>query len=778
MTGPLEGLRVIDCSRGTAGPRATGVLADYGADVLWIEPPGGDPCRDRLAAEYSVFNRGKRSVVLDLRDPAGTAELFELLATADAFVQSWRPGVADRLGVDYRLVHERCPGLVYCEITGFGLDGPHRDLAGHESLVHAVIGTMAEQVGHREGPIYEGLPFAAIGASWLALIGLLAALYRRDDDGVGRLVETSLVDGALAYLSMVWGTTDAAPAPPLSVRAGTGRLIATTFRCADDRYIGVHTGAVGAFGRLMKVLGLDDRIPASESGLDMGVPLTPEQREIIETELHRIFASQPCSAWVERLRHADICAIPNLRPTEVFDEPQVRHNEMILELDDPVLGRVLQVGPPIRLSSTPIKVTAAAPTVGQHTGEALRARPARRLATSRTPDGPGRTRPLLDGLKILDLGAFYAGPYASRLLADLGADVIKVEPVAGDPLRGIERPFRSAQAGKRSLAANLKDPALGPAIDRLIAWADVLQHNMRPGAAERLGLGAARVHELNPAAVYAYSPGWGSTGPDRDRQSFAPMISGYVGVGFEVAGQYNQPLFPIGNEDPGAGLVGAVGILIALIERRRTGQGQYVESPQLNATLAHMAHVVRRPDGAAVGAERLDPLQLGVSALDRLYQTADGWLCVVATGDEQIASLGRVIGVDLLGDERFATGAAREHHDYELSSLIGDALEQRKTSEWLAELTAADVPSAAPVAYNNVTFMTTPENVRSGRVAVCAHPTQERVRELGVLVRVSDAEVAPHRLAPSLGEHTDEILSWLGYDAGDIADLRARGQVT
>ena len=256
------------------------------------------------------------------------------------------------------------------------------------------------------------------------------------------------------------------------------------------------------------------------------------------------------------------------------------------------------------------------------------------------------------------------------------------------------------------------------------------------------------------------------------------MISGYVGVGFEVAGQYNQPLFPIGNEDPGAGLVGAVGILMALVERRRTGQGQYVESPQLNATLAHMAHVVRRPDGAAVGAERLDPLQLGVSALDRLYETADGWLCVVATGDEQTASLGRVIGVDLLGDERFATGAAREHHDYELSSLIGDALEQRKTSELLAELTAADVPSAAPVAYNNVTFMTTPENVRSGRVAVCADPTQARVRELGVLVRVSDAGVAPHRLAPSLGEHTDEILTWLGYDAGDIADLRARGQVT
>ena len=778
MTGPLEGLRVIDCSRGTAGPRATGVLADYGADVIWIEPPGGDPCRAQLAAEYSVFNRGKRSVVLDLRDRAGTAALFGLLAGADAFVQSWRPGVAERLGVDYGTVHERCPGLVYCEITGFGLDGPYRDLAGHESLVHAVIGTMAEQVGHRDSPIYEGLPFAAIGASSLAVIGLLAALYRRQDDGVGRRVETSLLDGALAYLSMVWGTTDASPAPPLSVRAGTGRLIATTFRCADDRYIGVHTGAVGAFGRLMKVVGLDDRIPSSESGLDMGVPLTPEQREIIDTELHRVFASQPCSVWAERLRDADICGIPSLRPTEVFDEPQVRHNDMVLEVDDPVLGRVLQVGPPIRFSSTRASVTDPAPAVGQHGEEALSAGRAGRLPTPLTSGDPVGTRPLLDGLKILDLGAFYAGPYASRLLADLGADVIKLEPVAGDPLRGLERPFRSAQAGKRSLAANLKDPALGPAIDRLITWADVVQHNMRPGAAERLGLGSARVHELNPSAIYSYSPGWGSTGPDRDRQSFAPMMSGYVGVAFEVAGQYNEPLFPIGNEDPGAGLVGAVGILMALVHRQRTGEGQYVESPQLNATLAHMAHVVRRPDGAVIGADRLDPLQLGVGALDRLYETADGWVCVVATRDEQIASLGRVIGVDLLGDERFATRAARQRHDYELSSLVGNVLEQRKTAEWLAELAAVDVPAAEPAPYNNVTFMTTSENVRSGRVAVCAHATQERVRELAVLVRVSDAEVAPHHLAPSLGEHTDEILSWLGYDAAEIADLRARGQIT
>ena len=127
------------------------------------------------------------------------------------------------------------------------------------------------------------------------------------------------------------------------------------------------------------------------------------------------------------------------------------------------------------------------------------------------------------------MGAFYAGPYSSRLLADLGADVIKLEPVAGDPMRGLERVFRSANAGKRSIAANVKDPAAGPVLRRLIEWADVVHHNMRPGAAERLGVGYEQVANVKPDAIYTYAPGWGATGPDAGRQSFAPLLSGYVG---------------------------------------------------------------------------------------------------------------------------------------------------------------------------------------------------------------------------------------------------------
>ncbi|HKE76584.1 MAG TPA: CoA transferase, partial [Acidimicrobiales bacterium] len=596
--GPLDGLRVVDCSWGTAGPRATGLLADYGADVLWVEPPGGDRLRRLDPAAASVFNRGKRSVEVDLKDPDQRDRVAGLVARADVLVHSWRPGVAARLGLDYADLHDAHPGLVVCSISGFGPDGPWRELPGHEALIHALVGTMAEQPGHRDGPIFEALPFASIGAAYLAVIGVLAALYRRHDDAVGRHVETSLLDGALAYLSMLWGARAGAaggmPAP------GAHRIVARSFRCQDDEYIGVHTGAVGAFGRLMVALGLDDRIPPSATGLDLGVPLTAEQLRILETDIHDIFASRPRADWVRLLRDADVCAIEHLRPCLVFDTEQAKVNEMVVVVDDPVLGRVEQVAPPAKLANTPGEVRSPAPRVGADDAAAL--------DPTTWPSGASGEcdeRPILDGVRILDLGAFYAGPYSSRLLADLGADVIKVEPVVGDPLRGMERPFFSAQAGKRSLAANLKDEGLAPAVQRLLAWADVVHHNMRPGAAERLGLGYDQVRAVNPSIVYLYAPGWGSSGPDRLRQSFAPMLSNYVGIGLECAGQFNPPLFPTGNEDPGNGLLGAVGVLLALLHRQRTGEGQYVENPQLNATMAHMAHAVRLADGTVLNADRL-----------------------------------------------------------------------------------------------------------------------------------------------------------------------------
>ncbi len=771
MTGPIAGLRVVDCSQGTAGPRATGMLADYGADVVWVEPPGGDPLR-RCAPEYaSVVNRGKRSVELDLVDDVARDRLLALVDRAEVFLESWRPGVAEQRGLGYDLLHARNPALVYVSISGFGEESTVAR-PGYEAIVQAVLGSMSEQAAHRDGPAYPGFPFASLGAASLAVLGALAALRRAREDGHGRHVCTSLLDGALAYHSMLWGESDASVAAakradnPLAMQGtATMRLITRSFECGDGEYLGLHTGAVGAFGRAMRVLGLADRIAPSDDGLDMGVPLTDEQIPIIRDELVDIFKTAPRAEWVERFLDADVCAVEHLRPTEVYDTPQARHNGMVVTVDDPVLGAVEQVAPAAKFSATPGGVSGPAPRVGEHNAVLtdLAGWPAPAVATfTPAPD----TRSLLADICILDLGAYYAGPYSSRLLADLGADVVKVEPLAGDQMRGIERPFFSAQAGKRALAANLKDPALAGVIAALLQRADVVHHNLRPGAAERLGLDDDAVRATRPDIVYLHAPGWGSTGPFALRQSFAPMMSGYVGATFEVAGLHNPPLPPAGNEDPGNGMLGAIAILLALLHRDRTGAGQFVENPQLNATMGHLAHIVRTvPRQEVLGAGRLDPLQMGVGPFDRLYETLDSWVCVVAPTDDERAALVQALGVERTDDDDSQTDRLRA------------AFAVVETTAVVADLTAAGVAAVEPVARNMHAFMNDPEQRATGRVAELPHPRLGNVRELGVLLRVSDTVATPHRLAPDLGEHTDEVLELVGCSAPEIAELRARGVV-
>lgn len=447
---------------------------------------------------------------------------------------------------------------------------------------------------------------------------------------------------------------------------------------------------------------------------------------------------------------------------------------MAVTVDDPVLGTLQQVAPAIRFRGSEHRPRAGAPAVGQHDGQ-LPPGPATSVVS---PENSPDDQPLLAGLRLLDAGAYYAGPFSSRLLADLGADVIKLETTLGDQLRGITRPFRSASAGKRAIALGLKDPELHPARDSLIRWADVVLHNMRPGAADRVGLGYDHARELNPDVVYLYAPGWGSTGPDAMRQSFAPLMSGYVGLGYEVAGQYNPPMWPVGNEDPGNGLAGAVGILIALLRKRRGGGGGYVENPQLNATMSHAAHIVRTSDGTVLGAERLDPLQTGIGPLDRLYETNDGWICLVALSDNEIRALEKALGIEVLADRRFASHDLRVENGYELADAVGDVLLRHGSEHWLAVLRRAGVAAMIPRSEsNNAAFHRDPVNQAIGRIAQVPDGEGRSVREAAQMVRVSGAAVAPHRLAPGFGADTDAVLREHGYTEEKIAELRARGSI-
>jgi crotonobetainyl-CoA:carnitine CoA-transferase CaiB-like acyl-CoA transferase len=706
-----------------------------------------------------------------------------LIADVDVLIEDWDDDEVARLGLDWNATRTLNPRLIRCTISGFGAVGPDLPVKGYEAVVQALFGVMYTQAGHRDGPIFSALPLVGMGTANMALIGTLAALYRRNVDGIGRHVETSMLDGALAYMSTRWWDSDVIPAPKRKKGPQTAgqRLITRAFLCADDTYVGIHTGAVGGFGRLMTLLGLDGRVPPADSGRDMGAMLPPDQAEIVANEVPRIIASQPRAYWVEKLREADVAGVEIMYPTESYDSPQAIHNEMVVRVDDPVLGPVDQVAPPAKFAANPAVVRCAAPTPGQHTDEVLA-----KLADpqSTAPLGTGEhtvvePEPLLEGVHILDCGAYYAGPYASRLLADLGATVVKLEPPKGDEIRGLNNCFFSAQAGKRSLAANLKDPGMAQAVDTLLSWADIVHHNMRSGAAERMGVGLDDYRARRPDGIYLHAPGWGASGPFVRRPSFEPLQSGYCGGQFEVAGQFNPPLPPICTADPGGGMQGAITMLMALLHRQKTGEGDAVVCAQLNVTMTHLAHVVRTPKGEVIGAGSLDPLQMGVSPLERLYTTADGWACITAFEDDEIAALGKVLGVEILGDPRFATFNDRREHDYALEMLLSDAFAERKTDEVVSELVSAGVAAAEPVPYEAMpAFYFDPEFRRNGRVAECHHPIKGNVREVDQLLRCTDAKVVPHRLAPDIGQHSDEILLTLcGYTDDEVRELRDRSVV-
>jgi crotonobetainyl-CoA:carnitine CoA-transferase CaiB-like acyl-CoA transferase len=384
----------------------------------------------------------------------------------------------------------------------------------------------------------------------------------------------------------------------------------------------------------------------------------------------------------------------------------------------------------------------------------------------------------LEGVKILDFGHYFAGPYASRLLCDLGAEVIKLEPPDGDLLRPTVKPFNAAQRGKRCIAVNVKDPRGREIAHRIAAWADVVSHNLRPGAAERMAMDYESLRAINPSIIYAWAPGWGSTGPDASLAGFAPLFSGYVGLHHEAAGRGNPPISPIGNEDNGNGLLGATAILMALFHRKRTGEGQYLEHPQLNATLLMAMHLMRRPGGSVVGSANLDHDRRGGHPLDRLYRTADGWVCLSARTDAEFSRLCGVAGFEgLAGDPRFTDGEGRVRDAGALEDAIAKVLATAPSATWDATFRIHRVPAEIPAGTEARALLTDPEHRRDGRVEEYQHPRWGTTQDIAVMVRLSGASQRPGRPAPEVGEQTRPLLGEFGYSTEEIDGLYADGVV-
>jgi crotonobetainyl-CoA:carnitine CoA-transferase CaiB-like acyl-CoA transferase len=803
MTSALAGLRVVDLSWGLAGALTTLVLADYGADVLRIEPPAGDVLRGEPA--WPLWGRGKRSVVLDLHEASARATVRRLIEGADVVVESFRPGRAEKWRLAYDDFADQHPGLVYASITGFGRRGPYAALKGYEGVVMAKVGGMSHVAGMapRPGPAFPAVPYASFSAAHTALQGILAALLVRERTGRGQHVETCLAHAIAAHDPWEWFQRILAEkypqaftsAPPYSARGVPTQGFAFRLLVCltkDGRWLQFSQTAPHLFREFMDVLGLawmfDDprwrTAPEFEAEADREAfweILLERARERTVADWDAVFRERP-NVWAELFRTT----------REALDHPQLRHNRQVIAVDDPIVGPTDQLAPFVRMDATPAVARPAralgadsAAVVGALTSGALVA-PAQRLSGA-LPERP------LTGVTILDLGLWYAAPYGPALLADLGARVIKIEPLDGEPMRHI-MPVPDAGAvkalqGKESVALDLGTAEGRAILHRLAAYADAIVVGYRGGVAEKLGVDWPTLSRENPRLVYLAAPGYGTDGPCARKPAFAPTIGVATGIGLFQAG----PSIPDGaglsldaikpasirlnwsaqapaNADGCAALGVATALLLGLVARERTGLGQ----PMLTSMLATTMYAVS-DDGLAYDGKpprRVpDPMLHGFSALYRLYETSGGWIFLAAPKPAEWTRLAPIVG--LADDPRFATPAARETNDAALADALARIFRERAAADWERDLVAADVAGVevveGPIArvvvsepwYRDAGFMTDVE-----------HPTFGTHRRLTPLVSLS-LTPGSARPAPVVGQHTEAVLRELGYGDAEIERLVA-----
>jgi len=377
--------------------------------------------------------------------------------------------------------------------------------------------------------------------------------------------------------------------------------------------------------------------------------------------------------------------------------------------------------------------------------------------------------PPLDGIRVVDLTSYIAGSYAAMMLADLGADVIKVEALEGDNFRELPG-FFGWNRGKRSIAANAKTPEGRAIVERLVERGDVFMENMRPGVAERLGVGYERLRSINPRIVYCSVTGFGSTGPYIDRPAFDPLLQAMSGLmtiqGFTGPPQYVR----VAVTDYYTASLGAQAVLAALFVRERTGRGQRVETSLLHGAMALNSGAMIDYPGKPTLA-RDNPTY-------RLYQAGDGEWLFLACGNQSFwVKLCKAMEVPQLADDpRFGSWLLRLDNREELLPILEAKFRGKPRDEWLAILAAHDIPAGRvqPLAE----FFNDPAVRHHDMMREYDHAEAGRLRVMGQPLVFRETPTRDPGPPPTLGEHTDEILAELGYDTHAIADLRARNIVT
>ena len=788
-TGALEGLVVVEHAEGIAGPVCGKLMAGFGAEVIKIEPPSGDvsrtlgPFRDDVpnpeaSGLFLYLNAGKKSVVVDADNPSHRRRLGYLSAPAlsDLPVKAGQAG--RQAGGELSRAN---PGLVVVSITPFGLSGPYRDFVATNLVVHALSGELGLAGSRHLPPLKKGGNLADYHAGCHGFIGAVVALLARDRLG-GQHVDVSHLESLTSVLGATMNgwlydekVSQRGDSDPWS--------LGTAARRGED---GTHwepsgvwkarDGYVLAYGRSSAdwtgaIREMSEDLP------DLASPrfTTEDGRGEHAEELTRLFGR-----WVSEHTKEEVYRLAQryghaygyvATARDLLDSPQLRHRRFFVRVRHPVAGSVTMPGAPFAMSRTPF-VSRRAPLLGEHDISSLPPR-GERMGRS---DGPEEGRLPLEGLRVVDFTHIWAGPYRTRILADLGAEVIKVEsPGRGDGGRGkgVGR-YHAYSRNKLSIAIDLRTDEGQRHIRKLISMSDVVAENFSVGVTRRLGVDYEDCRAITPSIVYVALPAFGRTGPE----------SGFVGMGATqeaMSGLLGISSYPgaapsptgVKYGDPNGGLLGAVAVLAAIHHRAATGEGQLIDLSQQEANIFTLPepvldYVMNGRTAEAGGGRRPDRAPTGC------YPCKDGeWAAIDVETDRQFRALCEVVGLPgLAADRRFATPAERKGNEGELDVILGSWTRERSAESAMRALQDVGVPAGAVLTNRQVAE---DEHFRARGffqrdVQGCVH--------LAAPWRFSKVKLGVRRFAPELGQDNLHVLrDILGVPEADIRAMERKGVI-
>src|SRR5262245_9626496 len=786
---PLAGVRVLDLSREIAGPYATKLLCDAGADVIKVEPPGGDPLRRFTASRcelaesadgalFQFLNASKRSLVADLDAADGRALVGELAARADLLIEDLGPGALEARGLGAAVLSARAPRLCQVSISPFGYGGPWARRPANEWTLQAAIGVTARRGLPERGPVGIGgaVPEALRGR--FAAMGARAAWRSARRSGRGLHLDLSVFEAMLLVMTQYHD---------LNGQFHGGELVQfidnPSIEPTLDGWVGFATVTSQQWQDFCAMIGHPELAKDERYG-------AADQRMRDLDRVHALIRGWTRERTVDQIVEiATAMRIPVAPIGNGETLPRTDHfRERGVFVRNP--AGFLQPRTPWRLESTPMRPVGRAPRQGEHAREIreelARPTPSPAAPAAAAPGAPGPPALPYAGLRVVDLTAFWAGPFATWLLAALGADVVKVESVQRpDGMRFVNAKrtdalwecgsiYHGANPGKRGITLKLDDPAGRELLLRLVRGADVLIENYSVRVMEHFDLGWPALRAANPRLVMVRMPAWGLDGPWRDRVGFAMNVEQASGLAW-LSG-YPDLAMVVNSCDPVGALHAVFALTLALEDRERTGEGQLVEVPLVEPALNFAAAQVIEHSAYGVLLPRTG--NRGPSAAPQgVYRCAGPgeWLALAVASDEQWRALRRALGDPAWARDRALDAAAGRHaaHD-RIDAELGRWCGARARDAAVEALLAAGVPAHPLVNAHRV--MPNPQLEHRGFFQELDHVHTGRSRYPGLPFGWEGDGTRWHRRPPpTLGQHNDEVLGGeLGLSPEELAELRAK----